>query len=74
LWSLTTSHFPDGYSIELHDADFSSGGLRQTSRIRPNRLFTADAGIILYRAGHISDLKLNQALNALVGLLKPATS
>jgi hypothetical protein len=31
---------------------------------RPNRLFTADAGILLYRTGHISDTKLKQALNA----------
>jgi hypothetical protein len=31
---------------------------------RPNRLFTADAGILLYRTGHISDTKLKQALSA----------
>jgi mRNA interferase MazF len=33
----------------LEDADFDTGGLRQPSNIRPNRIFTADSHIVLYR-------------------------
>jgi hypothetical protein len=29
-----------------------------------NRLFTADAGIIVYRAGHVSESKLNEVVAA----------
>lgn len=35
------------------NADFTNGGLNRNSNIRPNRLFTADRGIILYRAGQL---------------------
>src|SRR5450755_2030478 len=43
-------HFPqieartDEYSIRLESVDFVAGGLNQSSRIRPNRLFTARSG------------------------------
>jgi hypothetical protein len=37
----------DEYALRLEEVDFVSGGLHQSSRIRPNRLFTADAGIII---------------------------
>ena len=55
----------DAYSVPLDRTDFTSGGLNQSSRIRPNRLFTADEGIVVYRAGHISDVKLNEVLDRL---------
>jgi mRNA interferase MazF len=38
--------------------------------IRPNRLFTADAGIIVYRAGHVSEAKLNEVLDRLISILR----
>ena len=60
----------DGYSVQLESADFTSGGLNQSSRIRPNRLFTAEEGIVVYRAGHVSDGKLNQALDHLIDILR----
>jgi hypothetical protein len=39
--------------MSVDDADFQSGGLKQVSNIRPNRLFTADVHIVLYRIGTI---------------------
>ena len=51
-------------------ASTSSGGLNQSSRIRPNRLFTADSGIIIYRAGHISQAKLDETVDKLVTILR----
>jgi mRNA interferase MazF len=47
-----------------------SGGLSQSSRIRPNRLFTADEGIVVYRTGHVSDTKLNEVLDRLIAILR----
>jgi hypothetical protein len=62
----------DQYSVGLDESDFVTGGLRQASYIRPNRLFTADEAILLYRAGRISDSKLDEVLNRLFALFRPA--
>jgi len=72
LCQITSQSAGDDYSIALNPADFVSGGLNRPSRIRPNRLFTADAGIIVYRAGRISDAKLGEAVDRLVGILSRA--
>jgi mRNA interferase MazF len=68
LCQITSQVRADGYSITLEPADFTSGGLNQSSRIRPNRLFTADKGIIAYSAGHVSDTKLQQVVERLIGI------
>jgi len=49
-----------------------SGGLHQSSKIRPNRLFTADTGIVVYCAGRISDAKLNEVVGRLITIVKPS--
>jgi len=56
--------------VSLDDADFVSGGLKQTSRIRPNRLFTADAGIIVYAAGRVREAKLNEVIDRLIAIIR----
>jgi len=43
LCQITSQAVGDSYAISLTDLDFTSGGLRQASHIRPNRLFTAVA-------------------------------
>jgi mRNA interferase MazF len=70
LCQITSRVRTDSYSVALDSSDFTSGGLNQNSSIRPNRLFTADEGIILYRAGHISELKLGEVLDCLIEILK----
>lgn len=69
LCQITSQARADEYSIGLDDADFLSGGLNQSSRIRPNRLFTADSGIVVYRAGHVSDAKVSQTVDRLMAIL-----
>jgi mRNA interferase MazF len=59
----------DEYSIRLDASDFASGGLNQSSRVRPNRLFTGDSGIVVYRAGHVSAEKLKETRDKLVSIL-----
>jgi mRNA interferase MazF len=58
LCQITSQLRGDGYSIPLEDSDFLVGGLKQSSRIRPERLFTAESSIIIYRAGQVSGSKL----------------
>ena len=70
LCQITSGSKFDTYSVPLEGADFTSRGLNQSSRIRPNRLFTADEGIVRYRAGHVSDAKLNEVVDRLIAILK----
>jgi mRNA interferase MazF len=70
LCQITSQARQDDYSIRLDDTDFVSGGLNLSSRIRPNRLFTADAGIIVYRAGHLSHAKLDETVDRLITILR----
>jgi len=69
LCQITSQAREDGYSICLDAPDFVAGGLSQSSRIRPNRLFTADSGIVVYRAGHVSAEKLKDTREKLVSIL-----
>jgi len=72
LCQITSQARSDSHSITLEAADFAAGGLNQSSRIRPNRLFTADEGIILYRAGRISTAKLTEVVSRLIEILNQA--
>jgi len=71
LCQITSQAKTDLHSISLDVKDFVSGGLNQSSRIRPNRLFTADSAIVAYRAGHVTDMKVNEAIDRLIAILKP---
>ena len=69
LCQITSQAVADSYAVPLIDGDFNSGGLRQASNIRPNRLFTAESSIILYRAGTISAAKMQEVLAKLMQIL-----
>ena len=66
LYQITSTFRKDSDSIPLFDEDFIKGSLNQASTIRPNRLFTADSKIIIYPAGKISSLKINEVINKIV--------
>ncbi len=69
LCQITSKTVADSYAIAMTSADFSSGRLPQSSNIRPNRLFTADSNIILYRAGMLSQPKTQEIIKKLVQIL-----
>lgn len=66
LCQVTSRAAGDGYAISLTDGGFATGSLRQDSRIRPNRLFTAESSIVLYRAGTVTAAKLQEVRTRLV--------
>jgi mRNA interferase MazF len=72
LCQITSRTTSDAYSIPLENEDFISGGLRQSSRVRPNRLFTADTAIILYQVGRISQAKLQETVGRVIAILTAA--
>jgi mRNA interferase MazF len=70
LCQITSQATRDRYSVSLEAEDFSEGRLSQSSSIRPNRLFTADGVIILYKAGSVLTRKLNQAIERVIEILR----
>ena len=69
LCQITSQAVSDSYAIPIVDADFSSGSLHQSSNVRPNRLFTADAGIILYRAGVLTPGKVQEVVAKIIQII-----
>jgi len=70
LCQITSQTAKDRYSIGLEAGDFSRGGLSQSSSIRPNRLFTADRAIILYKAGAVLTRKLEEVVEQVIEILR----
>ena len=70
LCQITSQTIKDTYAISIDDTDFASGSLKQPSNIRPNRLFTADTHIVLYRIGVIKKDKLNRVIEKVVEIIR----
>ncbi len=66
LAQITSEARIDDYSITLISDEFKQGSLNLTSMIRPNRLFTADKSIILYKAGSLKDSKIKEVEKELI--------
>lgn len=70
LCQITSQSVRDSYVLSLDDADFEQGSLKQSSNIRPNKLFTADSSLILYRVGNLSHEKMDIVTKAIVEILR----
>ncbi len=70
LCQITSRNVSDSYAVGLIDSDFTQGGLRLESNIRPNRLFTADSAIVLYRIGSVARPKLAEVVDRVVSILR----
>lgn len=62
LCQITSRQRSDGFSIALNSSDFERGQLHQQSFIRPQRLFTVEATVILYSVGKLHSARLSEAL------------
>lgn len=70
LCQITSRPISDEYTISLEETDFSEGSLPHPSNIRPNKLFTADSHIIIYKAGIVVPEKLSAVLEVIVSLFQ----
>ena len=70
LCQITSQAKSDNYAVAIIDNDFISGSLNKTSNIRPNRIFTADSGIILYRAGKLNTEKVMEVVERIINILQ----
>jgi mRNA interferase MazF len=69
LCQITSQNIADDYAIPITGRDFSTGGLRHNSNIRPNRIFTADSNIFLSRAGVLSPDKTQEVIAKVIQII-----
>ena len=69
LCQITSRKRYDKYAIELKDSDFKQGKLSADSCIKPNRIFTADKSIILYKIGSVKEKKMDEVTESLIKIL-----
>jgi len=72
LCQITSQARSDSCSVPVSPSDFASGGLSLPSHIRPNRLFTADEKIVLYRVGHLPPAKVTEVIARLFEIIDSA--
>jgi mRNA interferase MazF len=70
LCQITSQAIKDQHAISINDGDFDEGSLRQPSNARPNRLFTADSRIVLYRIGKLQGKKINEVIDKVVEIIR----
>ena len=69
LCQITSQTIRDKYAVPITDDDFETGGLKQPSNIRPNRIFTADIHIVLYRVGNLKKQKLSDVIESIIEII-----
>jgi mRNA interferase MazF len=70
LCQITSQWTKDKYAIVIDEDDFETGSLKQRSHIRPNRIFTADSQIILYRVGHLKKKRIDEVIKKIISIIK----
>jgi mRNA interferase MazF len=69
LCQITSQAIRSPYAIPLRTGDFTVGGLNRDSNARPDRLFTADSHLIAYRAGSLTQAKVDEIVRQVVALI-----
>ena len=69
LCQITSRDVKDEFAIKLREMDFVEGSLPVESNIRPNRLFTADRHIVLYKIGHLNQQKIDQVVDRTIDVI-----
>jgi len=70
LCQITSQSIKDNYALLLDDRDFKTGSLNQPSNVRPNRIFTADSHIILYKVGNLTIKKRKEIIEKIVEIIR----
>lgn len=70
LCQITSQTVRDTYAVSVNESDFAEGSLRQPSNIRPNRIFTADSHIVLYRVGCLTNRRLAEVIDKVVEVIR----
>lgn len=69
LCQITSKIIKDKWALVLPENRIIEGSLFKSSNIRPNRIFTADQRIILYKAGEIDPLFHAKVVEKIIELI-----
>lgn len=72
LCQVTSNPYSDPSSVELTNADFSSGSLKRRSYARPTKLFTASETLVATKAGTLSPAAFRRVVDTIIGILENA--
>lgn len=70
MLQITSQNVKDNYAIPLLTTDFQSGTLQKNSNIRPNKIFTLDSKLILYKAGHLTNTKIDECVQKVCSIIR----
>lgn len=70
LCQITSKYHQDPYQITLSQSDFSNGGLKIDSFIKPSILFTLRESIILYKIGRVNKGKIKEVEDKVCNILR----
>jgi len=70
LCQITSQQSKDTFAVPISASDFVTGGLPVPSNIRTSRIFTADKGIIVRKAGLVKPGVIAKISKTLVDLFK----
>ena len=70
LCQITSQTVADGDALPLDNTAFVSGALSKPSNIRPNKLFTADGRIVLYKVGTLKQTVVDAVVKKTVEILQ----
>ena len=66
LSQITSKSISDDLSVSLEPGDMDGGSLKQSSNIRPNKLFTAEKSLVLYKTGSLKPEKLDVVIGRVI--------
>jgi mRNA interferase MazF len=74
LCQITSNSYSDSRAIEITDGSFNSGSLRLISYARPGKLFTGNDRLVVASVGQLRAEVFKEVVEAVVGLLREASS
>jgi len=69
LCQITSKSAKNEFSIKIESNDFEVGSLPVLSFIRTDKLFTADKDLILYKAGHLKQEKIDVVVQTTISVI-----
>ncbi|MDP3914249.1 MAG: type II toxin-antitoxin system PemK/MazF family toxin [Bacteroidota bacterium] len=69
LCQITSQQIKDNYAIAIESNDFKTNKLTVASNIRPNRIFTADKGIIIKKVASLNEISVNNVIQKIITIL-----
>lgn len=70
MLQITSKNVRDSYAISLLSADFAVGSLKTDSNVRPNKIFTLNKQLILYKIGHLSEEKIRECVSKVCDIVQ----